>query len=508
MAAKAKQEFEDRQNKIEAIRRMLEKPVLDAFQEYDPSHEGYIGLGELRMLLTQEFCIPITKREIEPIYRKIDADNDGKLGWNEILNWLAIEIVNGTFRGKVRSIRRKNLHVQKRYRKAKRRYRDIKRSYRERFRKREKKRYVPYFDNVLQLHRLDDFQRKKQVFYRFIRVEFSMDWILEDVHDIALENQMRVFAEVFVPRWNSGDLGYEYYYDGVTFEHKFNVFEQKWDEGLKKYVFINMATSQTHLIDPRKEEVLFAQAKEAFEEVDVDGSGSVDVNELYTLLNQSLCEPISMQQVVEIMTSIDIDGNGIISFDEFYTWYGSEYSQQQVKSLKHDGLKLALRTRRNARRIAAKGYNQSMRRGKSIIKNVKARMEQRRLEKACENADPETVQLLMEGFEKHLIQKALILNRNDVAKARDWLAQKSEEMEYEAAQKREKLQRRRQEQMQVLRQAHISTKTGMKKLLSTIKVLLFGEKPNNEAEVDYILKNLRMEIEGARQIVKEEQDNY
>ncbi|KAF0700036.1 Aste57867_9422 [Aphanomyces stellatus] len=495
-----------RKNKLDEICKMLERPVLDAFQLFDPNHEGFIGLGELRLLLTQELCIPVTRKEIEAMAKQIDDNGDGKLAWNEILKWLAVQIVDGTFRGNIRGIRRRKMHVQKKIRKTKQRYREVKRKVGARIPHQAKKHYVPNFDHVLQLHPVDDFQRQKHVLYRFLKDEFALSWILDDIHDIELENQMRVFADVFVPRWNKGKLGYEYYYDGVSFTHNSTLYEQKWDEETTKYVFLNLETNQMHLVDPRKQEVLYAMAWDAFQEVDVDQSGDIDVNELYTLLTENLCEPMSMHDVIATMQTIDRDGTGSIDFDEFFAWYGSEYSQLQVRSVKHDSLKLALRTRRNAKKIASKGYNAGLEHGKSMLKSFKSRIDQRRLEKDCENADPETVELLHEGFEKHMIQKALMINRNDVAQSRDWLEQKKQEAEFDAAHKRDIARRRREEQLQVLRTIQKSTKSGVGKVVTAIKIMLFGEKRNHDAEVDFILRNLKQEIEGARAIVKEEQE--
>ncbi|RQM19895.1 hypothetical protein B5M09_011049 [Aphanomyces astaci] len=262
-------------------------------------------------------------------------------------------------------------------------------------------------------------------------VEFALEWIFEDMHEIDLDKQMTVFADVFVPRWNAGALGYEYLYDGTTFEHQATLFEQKWDVDLNKYVFLNMETHDTHLVDPRKEDVLYALALEA--------SGEVDVHELFTLLNESLCEPMTMDQVIQVMTSIDQDGTGTINFNEFYAWYGSEYSQKQIKSVKHDGLKLALRTRRQAKRIELPRWSEA-------------------------------------GVE---------VNSSDptLSQARDWLAQKQDEAAIDAATKRAASRRRREEQLHVLRRVQTSTKSGALKLAVAIKVMLFGQKLNRDAEV-------------------------
>ncbi|RHY24124.1 hypothetical protein DYB36_008909 [Aphanomyces astaci] len=186
-ADKVQRDAAERESHIQAICRTLEKPVLDAFKLYDPHHQGYVGVGELQMLLTHELCIPVTKNEICDIVASIDLNHDGHLGikknsiafnvssmvvegWNEILRWLAIQIVDGTFLGTFRAVRTKALHVHKGYRKTQQHIRDVKRKLRDRWPKVvPRKKRVPPYDDVFQLHPVDDFQRKKHVFYRFLQ---------------------------------------------------------------------------------------------------------------------------------------------------------------------------------------------------------------------------------------------------------------------------------------------------------------------------------------------------
>ncbi|RHZ08288.1 hypothetical protein DYB31_008951 [Aphanomyces astaci] len=186
-ADKVQRDAAERESHIQAICRTLEKPVLDAFKLYDPDYQGYVGVGELRMLLTHELCIPVTKNEICDIVASIDLNHDGHLGiktnsiafnvssmvvegWNEILRWLAIQIVDGTFRGTFRAVRTKALHVHKGYRKTQQHIRDVKRKLRDRWPKVvPRKKRVPPYDDVFQLHPVDDFQSKKHVFYRFLQ---------------------------------------------------------------------------------------------------------------------------------------------------------------------------------------------------------------------------------------------------------------------------------------------------------------------------------------------------
>ncbi|KDO22496.1 hypothetical protein SPRG_11680 [Saprolegnia parasitica CBS 223.65] len=483
----------------------LEQPVLDAFEIYDPDHGGYVGAGELAMLLRNELCIPLTKKQLAIGMRAIDQDGNGRFEWREICAWLAEIVVDHKVDGRLDALRRKKLHAQKNYRDLQRNIRKWKRGV---FPARKKRvRTVPGFPDVPRLHPVDDFQGKKTVFYRFISSEFGMKWILEDVHEIDLANQMAVFASTFVPRWNSGQLGFEYFYDGVTFEYDNAIWKQVWREAAHKYSFINVADGSEHFADPRKVERLFAQAREAFGEVDTDGSGQIDVLELYHLLNHNLCEPVTMDQARAIMESIDKDGSGAIDFNEFYTWYASENSQQCPKSIKHRGLQTALRTRRHAQRIVTTSYKKGLATSKSVVQSVQNRVEAQRLAKACEGADPEMVELLIEGFDKPMVHKALMLAQNDVNKARAWLQQRKEEVELDAKRRKEACQKRRDAQLRGLHAAHSTAKAGLLSVAKSIKLLILGDKPNHDDEVAMILRDLQLEVNRAEGIVRDTIEN-
>ncbi|EQC28114.1 hypothetical protein, variant [Saprolegnia diclina VS20] len=483
----------------------LEQPVLDAFEIYDPDHGGYVGAGELAMLLRNELCIPLTKKQLAMGMRAIDQDGNGRFEWREICAWLAEIAVDHKLDGRLDALRRKKLHVQKDYRNLQRKIRKWKTSV---FPARKKRiRTVPGFPDVPQLHPLDDFQSKKAVFYRFLSAEFGMKWILQDVHEIDLANQMAVFASTFVLRWNRGQLNFEYYYDGVTFEHDNTIWKQVWQETDRKYTFTNVADGSEHFADPRKVEMLFAQAREAFGEVDTDGSGQIDVLELYHLLNHNLCEPVTMDQARTIMESIDKDASGAIDFNEFYTWYASENSQQCPKSMQHRGLRTALRTRRHAKRIVTTSYKKGLATSKSVVQSVQNRIEAQRLAKACEGADPEMVELLIEGFDKPMVHKALMLAQNDVNKARTWLRQRKEEAELDAKQRKEARQKRRNAQLRGLHAAHSTAKEGLVGIAKAIKLLIFGDKPNHDDEVAMILRDLQLDVNRAEGIVRDTIEN-
>jgi len=59
-----------------------------------------------------------------------------------------------------------------------------------------------------------------------------------------------------------------------------------------------------------------SQIKQAFDICDVDGSGSIDMEELKEVL-AALGEQATDEQAKELMQEIDTDQNGTISYEEF-----------------------------------------------------------------------------------------------------------------------------------------------------------------------------------------------
>ena len=72
-------------------------------------------------------------------------------------------------------------------------------------------------------------------------------------------------------------------------------------------------------MDKHREEV-----RVAFEKYDEDGSGSIDADELRTLLEMELHESVSKEQLAAAVEEIDTDGDGMIEFEEFLDWYSSD----------------------------------------------------------------------------------------------------------------------------------------------------------------------------------------
>ena len=58
--------------------------------------------------------------------------------------------------------------------------------------------------------------------------------------------------------------------------------------------------------------------KQLFSQFDVDGNGSIDVQELGTMLTK-LGEKCSREQLIQIIAEVDTNRSGTIEFDEFMT---------------------------------------------------------------------------------------------------------------------------------------------------------------------------------------------
>lgn len=57
--------------------------------------------------------------------------------------------------------------------------------------------------------------------------------------------------------------------------------------------------------------------QETFAEIDVDGSGSISLDELQAFFRVKLKMPLSQKDVADIIKEVDMDGNGVIDFEEF-----------------------------------------------------------------------------------------------------------------------------------------------------------------------------------------------
>mmetsp|Transcript_30105 Transcript_30105/g.44357 ORF Transcript_30105/g.44357 Transcript_30105/m.44357 type:complete len:335 (+) Transcript_30105:1293-2297(+) len=64
-----------------------------------------------------------------------------------------------------------------------------------------------------------------------------------------------------------------------------------------------------------------SELREAFNEIDLDGNGELDVNEIRSLLMSS-ARFLSEENIQQLIQSLDLDASGNISFDEFVSIFG------------------------------------------------------------------------------------------------------------------------------------------------------------------------------------------
>jgi hypothetical protein len=69
-------------------------------------------------------------------------------------------------------------------------------------------------------------------------------------------------------------------------------------------------------------DILIHDASLAFELYDKDGSGTIDVDELYDML-RDLALPIRKKDMAELIATLDIDNTGEIDLNEFLDWYSN-----------------------------------------------------------------------------------------------------------------------------------------------------------------------------------------
>ena len=84
--------------------------------------------------------------------------------------------------------------------------------------------------------------------------------------------------------------------------------------GVEVYSEVVEAASQ------QSETKLLSMAREIFDKIDVDGSGSITSDEL-ALLSRKSGKPIQGEALVKVMAELDVDGSGEVDFGEFSAWW-------------------------------------------------------------------------------------------------------------------------------------------------------------------------------------------
>lgn len=562
-AQKAERSQKSREDELFALRMAHEVILRDAFDRYDSDHSGFIDKSELKRMFKEELCQPLKDNQIDEAMRAMDKSGDGKIQFDELLAWFAEGILD-----KSSNVSSTASDLLKETLKAKRKMRRYKEKMNEFLppvpsikdklsilspMEKVVATKVPGFPNVECLEPRD-YAQKRRVFYRFLKEICQIEWIEEDESIIPIENSIEVFNNVFLPRWNAGELTYDFYFDDESFAFDGLEWNRRWDSQAKKYFFHTRRKRkkvQTHeggesagntrrqsrrgtsgrrksirrasttsqredrhdardaaveegaeeedvieVIDPRRKQMLWEDAKRAFTKADQDSSGYIDVKEFHHMLVTELCEPISKSKAKAIMNQIDVDGSGKIDFDEFFLWYATDKCQDYPSTPQMERVRAMLKTKRRARATAMAAVDASVTSGLKVKQAVEEKLKTQQLVRDSKGASRELIALLQEGFPKLLASKALSLHQQDVELARVWLTEKQREEQHE----NELVTREREERKAMRKRAAQETSAKRKQRIASVKKkmkLLFlgaSKKEVHAATMQDALENLECEI--------------
>ncbi|TMW63729.1 hypothetical protein Poli38472_002670 [Pythium oligandrum] len=525
-----------RQEKLLAIRVQQEAILRDAFDRYDADHSGSIDRTEFKSMFKEELCQPLSDEQVTEAMAAMDKSGNGLIEFDELLAWFVEEQLNQQEAGPVNEST--SLALLKEALRGKRQMRRYKEKLNE---------FLPHLSSgeakadeppsvvrqrvrgfpAVECLEHSDFARKRKVFYRFVHEICNLDWIYEDEAVIPVTNAMEVFDQVFLPRWNGGQLTYDFYFDDESFEFEGEMWYRRWDSATKKYYFYTTrkktrtvaieshkkqkrkkSKSDAHVqvieetvevreaIDPRRKEMLLELARAAFTRADADNSGYIDTEEFHRMLNNELCEPVSKSKARQVMKQLDADGSGKIDFNEFFQWYATEKCQDYPVTAKMERARALLKTKQRAKASARAAVDASVAGSTKLKEVIDRKMKEHQLARDCKGASAELITLLEEGFPKGLAEKALALHNQDVVFARQWLQEKHQEEQRE----RETAARERaNRKAQAKKDARTRSLTRRQKIVAMrkqVKLVLLGpsKKEAHTARVDQALMNLDREI--------------
>lgn len=102
--------------------------------------------------------------------------------------------------------------------------------------------------------------------------------------------------------------------------------------------FFHLLSQDAPLLETAGVSVVFkikGDVKEVFDQLDADKSGTLEANEIKTLLKMLTDTEVTDEVVADVMTQLDIDNNGLIDFAEFTVWYvkSEQRLQQEEKAI-------------------------------------------------------------------------------------------------------------------------------------------------------------------------------
>ena len=132
----------------------------------------------------------------------------------------------------------------------------------------------------------------------------------------------RVYTELFMPRWNEGQLTNSYYHHDRIFFHAGLWWKQEFldDEDKMFFTFTCRETGEIVLENPMTVEAVRDKVWAAFNKFDIDNSGTLERDEVAEMLAYELFEPVSEKELDVAMRDLDEDGNGHVEFQEFLLW--------------------------------------------------------------------------------------------------------------------------------------------------------------------------------------------
>jgi K+-dependent Na+/Ca+ exchanger-like protein len=102
--------------------------------------------------------------------------------------------------------------------------------------------------------------------------------------------------------------------------------------------FFHLISQDAPLLETAGVSVVFkikGDVKEVFDQLDADKSGTLEANEIKTLLEMLTDTEVTDEIVADVMNELDIDKNGLIDFAEFTVWYvkSEQRLQQEEKHI-------------------------------------------------------------------------------------------------------------------------------------------------------------------------------
>ncbi|GLD97712.1 hypothetical protein PINS_up006402 [Pythium insidiosum] len=538
----------EREEQLLAVRLQHESILRDAFERYDADKSGSIDRNEFKRMFREELCQPLTDGQVDEAFKVMDKSGNGLVEFDELLAWFTEDILSKS--ADPNSKDTPSLSLLKEALKAKKKMRRYKDKLNEFLPSLQKGNHdsgeavlpprpkVPGFPAVECIEHAD-FAKKRRVFMRFLQEVCGLSWVVEDEKVIPVANAMEMFDRVFLPRWNAGQLTYDFYFDDESFEFEGEVWTRRWNTATRKYEFCTTRVKKSILkpdetinrkrkrgfrrtisetpsasdvlnanefteesveivetIDPRRKQMLLDDAMRAFKKADTDSSGFIDTAEFHRMLNIELCEPVSKAKARQVMKQLDADGSGKIDFHEFFQWYAVEKCQDYPVTPQMERARALLRTRRRVQATALGAIEKGVSGGLKLKAAIVERRKAQRFAQDCKGASHELIELLQEGFDKALAQKALSLHDQDVSFARQWLKNREDQIrqEREASdrERADRMARRRRE----AKERAIKRRQKLTAARRHIKLLLFGpsKKEAHAARLEQALVNLDREV--------------